>query len=73
MDTMARELEKSFGNYPDIYERLVVDRNRQWTSRLIDLADSGDDILVVVGALHLVGRDSVIKMLRSRGHSVERW
>jgi uncharacterized protein YbaP (TraB family) len=73
MDTMGRELEKSIGDYPDIYERLVVDRNRQWTNRLIDLADSGDDTLVVVGALHLVGRDSVIEMLRSRGHSVERW
>ena len=73
MDTMARELEKSFGEYPDIYDRLVVERNRQWTAKLIDLADSAQDTLVVVGALHLVGRDSVIEMLRSRGRRVESW
>ena len=73
LDTMTRELEKSFGDYPDIYERLVVDRNRQWTSKLMELADTGSDTLVVVGALHLVGRDSVIEMLRSRGRKVESW
>jgi len=73
MNTMARELEKSFSEYPDLYDRLVVDRNRQWTERLIDLSDSAQDTLVVVGALHLVGRDSVIEMLRSRGQRVESW
>jgi uncharacterized protein YbaP (TraB family) len=35
------------------------------------LAD-GRRRLVVVGALHLVGPDSVIDQLRERGHDVER-
>lgn len=73
LGTMTSELEKSFGNYPDIYERLVVDRNRLWTRKLMELADTGPDTLVVVGALHLVGRDSVIEMLRSRGREVKNW
>ncbi len=30
-----------------------------------------DDILVIVGAAHLVGRDGVVELLRSRGYRVE--
>jgi hypothetical protein len=34
------------------------------------LLDDRDDYLVVVGALHLVGRDSVVELLRKRGYEV---
>jgi len=73
LDVMAAELARSFDEYPDVYESLVVNRNREWTRKLIKLADSGPDTLVVVGALHLVGDDSVVEMLRSAGRRVETW
>jgi uncharacterized protein len=31
-----------------------------------------DTILVVVGAMHLVGKDGVVKMLADKGYKVER-
>jgi len=34
--------------------------------------NSRDNILVVVGALHLVGNDGVVRMLAKRGYRVER-
>jgi uncharacterized protein YbaP (TraB family) len=70
---MARELAGSFDPYPDVYRDLVVTRNREWVDRLIEVADAGPDTLVVVGALHLVGRDSVVELLTDRGRRVERW
>jgi hypothetical protein len=70
---LDRELTRSFDGYPEVYRRLVTDRNRDWTRQLEKLADEGGITLVVVGALHLVGEDSVIGMLRDRGQRVERW
>ena len=34
------------------------------------MLDSRDDYLVVVGAMHLVGPESVVDLLRRRGHRV---
>mgnify|MGYP001827466618 CR=1 FL=1 len=70
---LDRELTRSFDEYPEVYRRLVTDRNRDWTRQLEKLADDGGVTLVVVGALHLVGEDSVIRMLRDRGRRVARW
>lgn len=60
--------------YPDLYERLNVGRNRAWLPRLRALLDdeASDDALVVVGALHLLGDDGVVQMLRDAGYTVER-
>jgi uncharacterized protein YbaP (TraB family) len=70
---LNRELTRSFDDYPEVYRRLVTDRNRTWTQRLIDTADRDGVTLVVVGALHLVGEDSVVEMLRERGRTVLPW
>jgi uncharacterized protein YbaP (TraB family) len=70
---LDRELTRSFDDYPEVYRRLVTDRNRDWTRQLEKLAAEDGVTLVVVGALHLVGENSVIRMLRDRGRRVERW
>ena len=67
---LARLLTTEFDAFPDLYRRLTVDRNRAWVGRLTDLLDDRDDYLVVVGALHLVGPDSVVDLLEKRGFAV---
>ena len=69
-DALARVLTSEFDEFPDLYRRLTVDRNRAWAAQLADLLDDRDDYLVVVGALHLVGPDSVVEMLGKRGFKV---
>lgn len=64
---LAELLSGEFEEFPDLYRRLTVDRNRAWIGPLVDLLDDRDDYLVVVGALHLVGDDSVIELLEARG------
>jgi uncharacterized protein YbaP (TraB family) len=67
---LAALLSDEFERFPQLYRPLTEDRNRAWVGQLDDLLDDRDDYLVVVGALHLVGRDSVVDLLRQRGHTV---
>ena len=52
-ETMCKE-------YPGLYKRLIVDRNRDWIPSLETLIGSGRGTLVIVGVGHLVGEDSII-------------
>ncbi|NNF66020.1 MAG: TraB/GumN family protein [Gammaproteobacteria bacterium] len=65
---MQDELIKGFNGFPGVYDALVVKRNAEWTEKLDELLDARDDYLIIVGALHLIGPDSVIEQLRSRGY-----
>lgn len=68
--TLARVLSEEFDDFPELYRPLTEDRNRAWVDQLAALLDDRDDYLVVVGALHLVGRNSVVDLLRQRGYRV---
>lgn len=69
---LARLLVEAQAQSPELYGPLTVERNRAWVDDLEALLDGRDDYLVVVGALHLVGPQSVVDLLRARGHRVER-
>jgi len=71
-EELAKLMTDGFEKYPDLYRPMTVDRNRKWIGPLEALLDDKDDYLVVVGALHLVGKDSVIDLLEKRGHKVVR-
>ena len=68
---MAKLLQEGFDEYPDLYRPLTVERNRKWMPQIEALLNARDDYLVVVGALHLVGRESVIDLLERKGHKVK--
>lgn len=68
-------LEKEFleerAKSPRLYDALLDARNRQWMPRIESLLDDDQDYLVVVGALHFVGGDGLLTLLRKRGfHAV---
>jgi uncharacterized protein len=67
---LAQLLAEGFDRYPDLYRPLTTDRNRRWVPQVEDLLDDRDDYLVVVGTLHLVGKDSLIDLLEAKGHRV---
>ncbi len=72
LETLADSLLADFDAFPDLYVSLVVERNTAWTSTIEAMLDDGLRYLIVVGGLHLVGDDSVIRMLGARGYTVER-
>lgn len=70
-DLMTREMVEK---YPELYQSINVDRNKAWLPKLDALLKDNDkdDVLVVVGALHLLGKDGVVEMLKDKGYQVER-
>lgn len=68
VSAMESEFLDDVRDQPDLYRRIVVDRNRAWARKIGPLARERTDYLVVVGTLHLVGPDSLIRMLEAAGH-----
>lgn len=64
-------MNESMDESPALYARMLTDRNAAWVPQIEQMLRGGDDVLVVVGAAHLVGDDSVVQMLRQRGYTVE--
>ncbi len=67
---LAAVLGDEFKQFPELYQPLTVDRNRRWVPQLEKMLTEKNNYLVVVGALHLVGHDSVIDLLEQRGYQV---
>jgi uncharacterized protein YbaP (TraB family) len=72
-DTKALDklLLDSFREYPLMHKKLLIDRNRAWIAKCEQFLKGEKDVLVVVGAGHLVGKDSVVELLTAKGYKVE--
>ena len=68
--TRLQMLEKT----PETYRTVNIERNDAWLPQLQAMlqAPGDDDVLVVVGALHLLGDDGLVEKLRAQGYQVER-
>ena len=71
LDSMEQLVLQELKADPRMYERLLVDRNRNWLPRIDVLASRPGRAFVVVGAAHLVGPDGLLAMLRAVGFTVE--
>jgi uncharacterized protein YbaP (TraB family) len=60
--------------YPELYDRLLVKRNERFADALAGLLKdpATGTIFVTIGAGHLAGPDSVLRMLETRGYAAVR-
>ncbi|MBL4606571.1 MAG: TraB/GumN family protein [Pseudomonadales bacterium] len=58
-------------DFPEVYNNLLVKRNKAWVPQVVAMAKSDEVEFVLVGALHLVGKDSLLAELKALGFSVE--
>jgi hypothetical protein len=74
MATLERiMIDEDLAETPEIYERLLVARNRNWTAQISALIEQEKGVfLVIVGAGHLAGDDSLIAMLADEGRPIAR-
>lgn len=56
---------------PQFYHRLVKKRNDEWMKMLMKMISEKQKGFVLVGALHLVGNDGLLKQFERRGYRVE--
>jgi uncharacterized protein YbaP (TraB family) len=62
-----QQLRSEFGSDPALYRSVLQSRNRKWIPKIEALLNDDKNYLVIVGTGHLVGRDSVIEMLKQDG------
>ena len=66
--TMERLLREEAADSPQLFRMLTSDRNHRWLPKVTALLNDDHDDLVVVGAMHLVGKDGLIELLRAQGN-----
>lgn len=70
-DKLHKLLHKSFKDYPDLNNRLLIQRNIKWVKKVEDAMRKNKNVFFVVGAGHLVGPESVVDLLRKAGYEVK--
>lgn len=69
--TLDSLLNSRMASSPRLFAALITERNKNWLPRIEQLARGSEDALVVVGAGHLVGKQGVLALLRSKGYTIE--
>jgi len=67
IETLGKLLFEGLDEQPEVYDQLLVQRNRRWAKKIIEMTDDSKNYLIIVGALHLIGEDSVQSMLGKAG------
>lgn len=67
---LAHELQDEMESFPDLESALLIERNRKWLPAIRALLRGNDDVLVVVGAAHLLGDKGLIALLRADGQKL---
>lgn len=60
------------GEDTGMFERLIDQRNRNWVEQIEGMLATNENAILVVGAGHLVGEVSVVRLLEELGHTSER-
>jgi uncharacterized protein YbaP (TraB family) len=70
-ENLYKLLNKSFEKHPIIRDRLLLKRNMEWVSHIEVFTKETQNVLVIVGAGHLVGPESVVDLLKQKGYTVK--
>jgi uncharacterized protein YbaP (TraB family) len=65
------KLLKDMQEYPEIYYKLLVNRNQKWLITMQRYFQSSEVEFILVGAGHLVGEDGLLHYYEKRGYRVE--
>ena len=68
---LEKDLLGAFRESPELFDRLLAERNRNWVAPVEACLKARTACFVVVGAAHLVGPDSLVQLLQKKGYTVE--
>lgn len=69
---LEQSLDDEFEGYPELADVLIYDRNAAWADQVDEMLKGDEDVLLVVGAMHLVGDRGLPALLEERGYTVAR-
>jgi uncharacterized protein YbaP (TraB family) len=64
-------LNEGLKEFPEVYKSVLTDRNLNWMPKIEKYLQSEHNVMVVVGAGHLVGKDGLLELLRKEGYAIE--
>jgi uncharacterized protein YbaP (TraB family) len=70
----VQELETllvGMGEYPELNQALVINRNNDWLPYIEQALQEKEPVFIVVGALHLLGREGLVATLQQKGYIVQ--
>ena len=56
--------------YPKLYQTIVIDRNNKWIGDIKNFLNDSGNTMLIAGAVHLVGPDGLVNLLRKQGYKV---
>ena len=68
----AAQVQDLMDTFPEIYEEILVQRNKNWIPQIEAMLQDKKIEMVLVGAMHLAGKDSVLGMLRAKGYKISK-
>lgn len=70
---MNKQLKETKADYPAIYQSLLVQRNNNWMPKIQQYLTDKQIEFVIVGALHLHGKEGLLALLKAKGYTVEQY
>jgi hypothetical protein len=64
---LAGQLSDAYTQFPELYRVLVSQRNQRWLPQIESYLAADHNVLIVVGALHVVGKGGLLELLRGAG------
>lgn len=71
VEKLNKTLNKSFADYPELYERFIGRRNRNWVPQIEAYLQGDTPCLFVVGVAHMCGDQGLLALLEKQGYTVE--
>jgi uncharacterized protein YbaP (TraB family) len=71
LKTLDKVLNEGMKDVPVLNQRLLADRHAKWLPQIEKMLADGRTHVVVVGTAHLVGKGSVVDLLRAKGVKVQ--
>ena len=60
----------SLKDFPELYDRWFLSRNKRWLVEIKKLIGKNENIFIVVGAGHLVGRYGLVELLKKQNYNI---
>ncbi len=57
--------------YPELNQAIVIDRNHDWLPHVEQALRETEPVFIVVGALHLLGKEGLVAILKEKGYEVQ--
>jgi uncharacterized protein len=64
---LAAQLSDAYHQFPELYRVLVSERNQRWLPQIKTYLAADHNVLIVVGALHVIGKGGLLELLRNAG------